>query len=385
VSRFVFVSYSHEDRDYVTGLSAYLGENGIDHQLDYGAKWRETIERQIDACAAFVVIMTEQAARSDWVHNEVEHARQRGKPILPLLLSGGVFFGLYHTQYIDVRDRRYPDQRFIEQLKGFASPERSEQSESAKILEAMTQAAVDHKALMFDGRTLVPNRYMVHLSPDDHSRLAPYAATMAQGLAKAQAEFIAERGFAVYGDVVVEIGLGHGALEVIPAIHYDAESTRERSATRSSQVSPMEPSEALIRPFDNGVYVTETTGPVQPVQILTALQREAIMHKKAVAGGRTLVPNSYIVQMSPEDHERLAVYSRVLAQELAAAQAHFIGDQKLTVYGDARVEVERDEDLVLGAFRVIAEVREQRLIEQANQRFSGGSKNPAAWSRKPRP
>src|SRR5262249_26054715 len=55
-----------------------------------------------------------------------------------------------------------------------------------------------------------PNRYVIDLSPYDHSRLAPYAAALAQELAQSQAEFIGEQGWTVYGDVIVEIERGEG-------------------------------------------------------------------------------------------------------------------------------------------------------------------------------
>jgi hypothetical protein len=47
-------------------------------------------------------------------------------------------------------------------------------------------------------------------SPYDHSRLAPYAAALAQELAQSQAEFIGEQAWTVYGDVIVEIERGDG-------------------------------------------------------------------------------------------------------------------------------------------------------------------------------
>jgi hypothetical protein len=56
----------------------------------------------------------------------------------------------------------------------------------------------------------VPNRYVIDLSPYDHSRLAPYAAALAQELAQSQAEFIGEQAWTVYGDVIVEIERGDG-------------------------------------------------------------------------------------------------------------------------------------------------------------------------------
>jgi hypothetical protein len=92
------------------------------------------------------------------------------------------------------------------------------------------------------------------------------------------------------------------------------------------------------------------------VEILNAMQREEEAHKAILAGGRTLVPNRYVIDLSPYDHSRLAPYAAALAQELAQSQAEFIGEQGWTVYGDVIVEIERGEGLDTGMFRVTAEV-----------------------------
>ena len=105
-----------------------------------------------------------------------------------------------------------------------------------------------------------------------------------------------------------------------------------------------------------GAFAKVFKGVVHPVEILNAMQREAEAHKAILAGGRTLVPNRYVIDLSPYDHSRLAPYAAALAQELAQSQAEFIGEQGWTVYGDVIVEVERGDGLDTGMFRVTAEV-----------------------------
>ncbi len=83
-----------------------------------------------------------------------------------------------------------------------------------------------------------------------------------------------------------------------------------------------------------GAFAKVFKGVVHPVEILNAMQREAEAHKAILAGGRTLVPNRYVIDLSPYDHSRLAPYAAALAQELAQSQAEFIGEQGWTVYGD---------------------------------------------------
>ncbi|MGH3645729.1 MAG: FhaA domain-containing protein [Micromonosporaceae bacterium] len=115
-----------------------------------------------------------------------------------------------------------------------------------------------------------------------------------------------------------------------------------------------------------GAFAKVFKGVVHPVEIASAMQREAEAHKAILAGGRTLVPNRYVIDLSSYDHGRLAPYAAALAQELAQAQAEYIGEHGWTVYGDVIVEVERGEGLDTGMFRVTAEV------------FTGGEEPAAA-------
>jgi hypothetical protein len=121
-------------------------------------------------------------------------------------------------------------------------------------------------------------------------------------------------------------------------------------------VSVLQRFEKRLEGLVEGAFAKVFKGVVHPVEILNAMQREAEAHKAILAGGRTLVPNRYVIDLSPYDHSRLAPYAAALAQELAQSQAEFIGEQSWTVYGDVIVEIERGEGLDTGMFRVTAEV-----------------------------
>jgi hypothetical protein len=121
-------------------------------------------------------------------------------------------------------------------------------------------------------------------------------------------------------------------------------------------VSVLQRFEKRLEGLVEGAFAKVFKGVVHPVEILNAMQREAEAHKAILAGGRTLVPNRYVIDLSPYDHRRLAPYAAALAQELAQSQAEFIGEQGWTVYGDVIVEIERGEGLDTGMFRVTAEV-----------------------------
>lgn len=121
VTGHVFISYSHvEAADYVARLGEHLDAAGIpvwyDREIISGDRWRHVIRQQLDACGAVVVVMTPGAEASAWVDRELVRAENQGKPVLPLLLAGTVFFGLGDLQYEDVRTGAMPGAAFTDRL-----------------------------------------------------------------------------------------------------------------------------------------------------------------------------------------------------------------------------------------------------------------------------
>ena len=58
----IFISYSHKDTTYAHGLADHLRTMGfdiwMDERLDYGSQWPLEIQKQLDLCDAFILIMT---------------------------------------------------------------------------------------------------------------------------------------------------------------------------------------------------------------------------------------------------------------------------------------------------------------------------------------
>ncbi len=123
----IFISYSHEDRDYAHKLIEILKEKGvsvwIDDRIDYGKPFPQEIEMHIDSCSAFIVIMTPHSRKSTWVSNELNCAIDNDKPIFPLLLKGTRWFEVATIQYVDVRDGQLPPDEFYELLKRVVQPD----------------------------------------------------------------------------------------------------------------------------------------------------------------------------------------------------------------------------------------------------------------------
>lgn len=118
----IFVSYDRADRRYAEKLADHLERSGLDVWVDWsriapGASWPRMIADAVESCGALVVIMSPDSWESDWVHNEIEGARRRQKPILPLLLRGEPFMTLSSVHYEDVSDGEMPKTTWVTALQ----------------------------------------------------------------------------------------------------------------------------------------------------------------------------------------------------------------------------------------------------------------------------
>jgi hypothetical protein len=118
----IFISYSHKDTKYAHALADHLKSRGfdfwIDERLDYGSQWPYEIQKQLDSCDAFLVIMSPRSFASEWVQSELQRAKRKLKPIFPLLLEGDEpWLSLESTQYFDVRGETFPDAKFFSALQ----------------------------------------------------------------------------------------------------------------------------------------------------------------------------------------------------------------------------------------------------------------------------
>jgi formylglycine-generating enzyme required for sulfatase activity len=117
---FVFISYSHKDRDYARRLADSLAACGIeawiDDRIDYGSRWPHVIQDQVDRCGAFGVVMTPASFHSDWVQSELAYAVRKGKPIYPLLLEGEIWLSVAARQVVRVTGGVLPEAEFYSSL-----------------------------------------------------------------------------------------------------------------------------------------------------------------------------------------------------------------------------------------------------------------------------
>ena len=115
---FVFVSYSHEDRNFVTRLRTDLQAHGIEVWVDKEGiqagtpDWEQALRDAIQTAHAVLFIASPDARNSRYVKDELRIAEYYQRVVYPLWVAGNqwieaVPIGLGSIQYIDVRESRY--------------------------------------------------------------------------------------------------------------------------------------------------------------------------------------------------------------------------------------------------------------------------------------
>jgi hypothetical protein len=121
----VFISYSREDSEYAHLLVKTLEDMGfavwIDDKIDYGTKWADVIENNIDHCGALILIMSPDAQDSSWVKRELALAQAKNKPLFPLLLAGQLWPEVEDVQFAGIQDGQMPPAKFYSALAKYVT------------------------------------------------------------------------------------------------------------------------------------------------------------------------------------------------------------------------------------------------------------------------
>jgi hypothetical protein len=160
----VFISYSHSNRLYAHKLAEEIEKGGlsvfIDNRIDSSTPWPRVLQKEVELCAAFVVILTPKAYLSNWVQNELSFAQSEKKPIFPLLLEGKAWLSVSATQFDDVRSRRLPPASFYRKLKETvqfsSSPDWEKENVINEIVEALAVSAAAKTVLSIEGDPYIP-------------------------------------------------------------------------------------------------------------------------------------------------------------------------------------------------------------------------------------
>jgi len=136
---YIFISYSHKDKEYVHKLQHAFKSRGmdvwIDDRIDYGTEWPKVIQKNLDECDAFVVVVSENAYDSKWVQNELTRADRKKKPFFPLLLQGDPWLSVEAVQYVNVTDGSLPNEDFFQRIASVLAFRESEREATARAKE----------------------------------------------------------------------------------------------------------------------------------------------------------------------------------------------------------------------------------------------------------
>lgn len=103
-----------------------------------------------------------------------------------------------------------------------------------------------------------------------------------------------------------------------------------------------------------GAFARAFRSAVQPVEIAAALQREIDNNAQILSRERTLVPNDFVVELSPGDYDRLTPFGATLADELTTLVHEHITEQRYTLAGGLSIAFAQDDSLQTGRFHVVS-------------------------------
>lgn len=112
---------------------------------------------------------------------------------------------------------------------------------------------------------------------------------------------------------------------------------------------------SVERSFENlfdGLFSRAFKSGVKPLQLGRKLLEVVDRERDVDAQGRRVVPNSYLIHLSPADREGFADLEPTLLQELTAALREYIGQEGYHVDGKARVALHTNPDLRKGKFDI---------------------------------
>jgi hypothetical protein len=104
-----------------------------------------------------------------------------------------------------------------------------------------------------------------------------------------------------------------------------------------------------------GAFAKAFPSEVQPVEIAAAIQTEMEENALTLAGGTTVAPNTFLVEISPHDAKRLLAHKEVLRINLKDFATITAKDNEWTLLDAVDIELAEDADLALGIFRVTAD------------------------------
>jgi Protein of unknown function (DUF3662)/FHA domain len=117
--------------------------------------------------------------------------------------------------------------------------------------------------------------------------------------------------------------------------------------------------ESRLEQAVSGAFAKAFRSAVQPVELAAALQREVDNSAQILSRNRRLVPNTFVIELSQVDHDRLQPYSQTLTDELVEMLREHAEEQHYVFAGPVAISFTQEADLVTGRFRVRSQATAQ--------------------------
>ena len=110
-----FLSYSRANKDFAIKLAKELKSEGFYIWLDQldipaGARWDREVEKALEECEIFMIILTQASINSENVLDEIGYAVDSGKRFLPVMLETcNVPLRLRRFQYVDFTTKSFDE------------------------------------------------------------------------------------------------------------------------------------------------------------------------------------------------------------------------------------------------------------------------------------
>jgi hypothetical protein len=148
----IFISYSRRDQEFVTRLALDLDAQvaGVwfdQSDIQLGEKWHDEIIDGIRECKAFVLVLSPDADKSKYVHEEVNKALELGKTIFPVIYRPAEWSDEFRTlvkdiQTLDLRSGSYTD-NFQKLVDGLIEAGAGKATDEKPFLRQATKIGMD--------------------------------------------------------------------------------------------------------------------------------------------------------------------------------------------------------------------------------------------------
>ena len=116
----------------------------------------------------------------------------------------------------------------------------------------------------------------------------------------------------------------------------------------------------------SGVFARTFRSAVQPVEISSALNREIDNSAQILSRDRRLVPNTFVVELSETDHQKLDSLGPQLPRELTEMLREHAAQQSYVFTGPVSISMVVDDGLTTGRFRVRSKAQSSSSMASGN-------------------